>query len=57
MMKLCEGMSVPNNECLPPFSGQPLMSFVASVMEEKDFWRNCLLEIKAGYEMADGRKK
>ena len=33
------------------------MPFVASVKEEKDFWRKCLLEMKAGHEIADGRKK
>ncbi|XP_078372153.1 DENN domain-containing protein 3-like [Oculina patagonica] len=30
--------------------------FVASVKEDKDSWRNCLLEIKAGYEIADAWK-
>lgn len=32
-------------------------SFVASVKEEKDFWINCLLEMKAGYEIADGKAR
>lgn len=43
--------------CFNRLSGQPSMPFVASVKEETDFWRNCLLEIKVGYKMADGRKK
>lgn len=32
------------------------MPFVASVKEEKDFWRKCLLEMKAGHEIADAFK-
>ncbi|KAJ7365979.1 Rab guanyl-nucleotide exchange factor [Desmophyllum pertusum] len=32
------------------------LSFVASVKEDKDSWRNCLLEIKAGYAIADAWK-
>ncbi|XP_068694496.1 DENN domain-containing protein 3-like [Montipora foliosa] len=32
------------------------LSFVASMKEENEFWRKCLLEIKAGYMMASGFK-
>lgn len=35
---------------------QPSMSFVASLKEEKDFWLKCLLELQAGYKMADALK-
>lgn len=38
-------------------SVDPSKSFVASLKEEKDFWRNCLLEMKAGYEIADGKAR
>ena len=38
-------------------SGDPSTPFVASVKEEKDFWLNCLLEMKAGYEIADGKAR
>lgn len=31
------------------------MPFVASVKEDGESWRNCLLEIKAGYEVAYGK--
>ena len=44
--------------CLVHFSsGDPSKFFVASVKEEKDFWLNCLLEMKAGYEIADGKAR
>lgn len=36
-------------------AGGDSVPFVASVKEDKDSWRNCLLEIKAGYEIADGK--
>lgn len=29
------------------------VSFIAFVKEEKDFWRSCLLEMKAGYNISD----
>ena len=32
------------------------MPFVASVKEEGECWRNSLLEIKAGYEVASGKR-
>ena len=32
------------------------MPFVASVKEDGESWRNCLLEIKAGYEVASGKR-
>ena len=38
-------------------SVDPSKSFVVSVKEEKDFWLNCLLEMKAGYEIADGKAR
>ena len=37
-------------------AGTDPVSFVASFKEDRDSWRNCLLEIKAGYEIADGKR-
>jgi len=38
---------------LPAKDSEP---FVASVKEDVESWRNCLLEIKAGYEVASGKR-
>ena len=40
---------------LPP-SGKPSFSFVAWITGENEFWRDCLMEMKAGYSMACGKQ-